>query len=142
MPEMINLKELAYSTQEILTIAELDDSAIEQARRDGWTLRATFEAERRNSRYGSETGGKTLFGVFALPTDLVVKQAAERANESVKSKSAAESKIYEAERKAKEALDGMFQARAELQTLKDEMRKGLQEASDMIKPQPAAGTVF
>lgn len=118
MENLLNLKELSFSTQEILTVAELDDCQIQEARQKGWTLRATFEAERRIARYGSESPGKSLFGVFALPVDRVLIDAAKRADEAVEAKQKAESRIYEAEKKAKECTEAMFNAQRELADMK------------------------
>jgi hypothetical protein len=101
---------------EIVTIAELDDAELRESIKKGWTLTGVFEAERRASY--SKEAGRSLFGVFALPTEKAVIDAVERARAAEEKAAKAESAKYEAEASAKRAMTIAHECQSELAALK------------------------
>jgi len=99
----------------VITVEELTDSTLQQARTKGWSLRGVFESARRLDRYGSKEGEVGMFGVFSIPLTGVVATMQVTADNLLKELQDTRSKQYAAEQNLKlanEKLAGIMLATA------------------------------
>jgi hypothetical protein len=115
---MQEILKLDFGVQSVITLVELDDCAIDSARKAGWSLVGVFEAERRQSRYSTDTGGKALFGVYRVPTDAIVSDAVKRAEEAEKKRDDAEREMRKAKQAETEAAQRMVAMMSEIEDMR------------------------